>query len=584
MVRMSGLGRDKSSGSWSARKAIPVAIRAAYAAAYGPGWEVKFRRPAALSEREARAEHASWLSDVEARISVIASEVQGRGVDLSHRQAHALAGLWYRWKTDQHAEDPGAPGKWADDIRKLVANLGELAVAVRSQPSAASVSAPTDLHQPGLRFVDLLGQLTTTQNLVLERIAAAADVARFLAREHLALTSMGRRRFIGALMDEIVAANALLHRRAEGDYAPDPRPAKFPEWRAPISVTAGAASSGELGPMALYREWAKANEQRTSASTRNRWITVFRDLERFTNGRDVGGLTEADALAWRAELRGADRTEKTVNFQYIAAAKAVFGWAARPKTDDGGALLTVNPFANFRMGARNGARKVVKLRERSFRLEEMRIILPAAKAVSAPANGLARAKRWAPWLLAYTGARPGEICQLRKQDLRRIQDRWALRLTPEAGTIKDREARIVPVHKHLLALGLVAFLEAADEGPLFFDPTALRRTTPDDPANPRRYPHEKVANNLASWIRELGVTDPGIKPNHAWRHTFKTRALVAGIDSVVADYICGHSPKTIGEAYYALEGDAGWPALVRAIDAFPEYLVSARASASSGAG
>jgi integrase len=118
---------------------------------------------------------------------------------------------------------------------------------------------------------------------------------------------------------------------------------------------------------------------------------------------------------------------------------------------------------------------------------------------------------------------------------------------------------------------LIEFVEGEGEGPLFFNPEALRRKVADDPANPRRFPHEKVANNLAGWVRELGVSDLGIKPNHAWRHTFKTRALVAGIDSVVADFICGHSPKTVGDAYYALEGDAGWPALVRAIDAFPRY-------------
>lgn len=28
---------------------------------------------------------------------------------------------------------------------------------------------------------------------------------------------------------------------------------------------------------------------------------------------------------------------------------------------------------------------------------------------------------WVPWLLAYTGARPGEISQLRREDLRKVQ-------------------------------------------------------------------------------------------------------------------------------------------------------------------
>lgn len=574
MLRMSGLGRDRHSGSWTARKGIPAAIRAVYAASFGPAWEEKFCRPATLSEREARAAHAEWLGIVEKRISLIAAEAQGEGADLTHRQAHALAGRWYLWKTDRHGEDPGAPQRWAEEIRKLVSGIRQIAEEAGKDRASPIVLKPiSDLDHPSLGFADLIDQLATTPSRLLDLISSAAEVRHFLAREYLVLSPEGQRRFLCALMDEVIAANALLYRRAQGDYGPDPRPSRFPEWRQPARPT--KSGEGEFGPMALYKAWAKANESRTSPSTRNRWISVFRELERFHEGRDIAVFSEADALRWRDELRAADRSDKTVNFQYIAAAKAVFGWAARPKINDGGALVSINPFANFRMGARTGARKSVKLRERSLRVEEMERILPAAMSVvlTADAAPATRAKRWAPWLLAYTGARPGEICQLRREDLRRVQERWALRLTPEAGTIKDREARIVPIHLHLVELGLIDFVEHQAPGPLFFDPRSLRRTASEDPANPRRFPHEKVANNLAGWARELGVTDAGIKPNHAWRHTFKTRALVAGIDSVVADFICGHSPKSVGDAYYALEGDAGWPALVRAMDIFPRYRV-----------
>ena len=49
----------------------------------------------------------------------------------------------------------------------------------------------------------------------------------------------------------------------------------------------------------------------------------------------------------------------------------------------------------------------------------------------------AAAKRWVPWLCAYTGARVGEMVQLRKQDLRQVGELWVLRITPEAGTVKS---------------------------------------------------------------------------------------------------------------------------------------------------
>lgn len=158
MRRMSGLGRDKTSGSWTARKGIPSAIRSAYAAAFGPAWEEKFSRPASTSEREARAAHAEWVAGIEGRFHIIMAEIQGQGVDLTHKQAHALAGRWYRWKTDRHGEDPGAPPRWADEIRKLVEAIGRLAEEVKEGRSQPIVLKPiADLDDPALSFAELLG-------------------------------------------------------------------------------------------------------------------------------------------------------------------------------------------------------------------------------------------------------------------------------------------------------------------------------------------------------------------------------------------------------------------------------------------
>ena len=31
----------------------------------------------------------------------------------------------------------------------------------------------------------------------------------------------------------------------------------------------------------------------------------------------------------------------------------------------------------------------------------------------------------------------------------------------------------------------------------------------------------KARERLAKWVRELGITDPEVQPNHGWRHSFK---------------------------------------------------------------
>jgi integrase len=67
-----------------------------------------------------------------------------------------------------------------------------------------------------------------------------------------------------------------------------------------------------------------------------------------------------------------------------------------------------------------------------------------------------------PWLCAYSGARVAEIIQSRKQDVRKDQAGWVMRLTPEAGGIKNNTFRDVPVHQHLIALGFLDLVERAE--------------------------------------------------------------------------------------------------------------------------
>ncbi len=50
-------------------------------------------------------------------------------------------------------------------------------------------------------------------------------------------------------------------------------------------------------------------------------------------------------------------------------------------------------------------------------------------------------------------------------------------------------------------------------------------------------------------MREIGVIDPDVRPNHAWRHTFKRKATRAGIDRNIRDAICGHSPRSVADQY-----------------------------------
>ena len=75
----------------------------------------------------------------------------------------------------------------------------------------------------------------------------------------------------------------------------------------------------------------------------------------------------------------------------------------------------------------------------------------------------------------------------------------------------------------LSSKALCDFVKASGKGPLFYNESQekhrLRKRR--DPTNPKRPRAVKARERMAAWVREIGVTDPELQPNHAWRHTFK---------------------------------------------------------------
>ena len=69
---------------------------------------------------------------------------------------------------------------------------------------------------------------------------------------------------------------------------------------------------------------------------------------------------------------------------------------------------------------------------------------------------------WVPVLLAYTGARSEEVCQLFRRDVEQKNGQWVIHIRDwdESQSVKTGKEREVPLHPHLLELGFERFLEA----------------------------------------------------------------------------------------------------------------------------
>jgi integrase len=284
---------------------------------------------------------------------------------------------------------------------------------------------------------------------------------------------------------------------------------------------------------------------------------VFSAMTKHFQERSAGSITPEEAQQWVTGLIGPKRSARTVDNNYISASKTVFGWALEHKR------IVRNPFATVKVTIP----RPVKLREKSLRPDECRTILTAALGIAASDTSDTAARRWAPWLCAYTGARAGEITQLRGSDVVQENGIPAIRITPEAGSVKGREPRVVPLHDHLIEQGFLQFVAQRGVGPLFYNPDT--RSGKGEPER-RKAPRSILARQrLANWVRSLGIAEKGLSPLHGWRHTFKRLAARAGIEAGMRDAICGHSPRTVADEYETptLED------MAEALTKFPRYEV-----------
>jgi integrase len=302
-------------------------------------------------------------------------------------------------------------------------------------------------------------------------------------------------------------------------------------------------------------------EHKIAPSTEKSWRRVLLKLKEFLGHDDAHAVTTDDLIRWKDLLLtevngdGKQRTHKTVREGYVAALKAVFKYAHENR------LLSTDPAKGVKM------RKVKtqRLRDPGLSDDEALTILRATLTPPPPrmTKEMALARRWVPWLCAYTGARVNEITQLRAEDVRQVDGYWLIHITPEAGSVKNNTARDVPLHAHIVEQGFPQIVEHKT-GPLFYNPKRYRNGKAGNPQ------YKKTGERLAAWVREIGVDDPHVQPNHAWRHRFSTLSRKYKMYPHTVDAIEGHAPATVGEGY-GIWGELD--AKVEAISLLPRYEV-----------
>ncbi|MGW9232948.1 hypothetical protein ACWGPT_18990 [Pseudorhizobium sp. NPDC055634] len=273
-VLMPSLSRAKN-GDWFARKVIPADVRDGYQRAFGIRQEERFRRPSALTANQAKAEFAEWVAEVERRIASLRASVAGSVQKLSTREMHVLIGRWYDWFVQQHGQS-NSVDDWDfryGQLEDVLEKFGGL--------SSSEDEETSPRHQA----------------LIRAKVLELSRLPTFLAQEAMRLDEETQGNLLDKLRPDLVAAMALLRRRAGGSYAPD-------EHRQTLPVSGSVAAPGVKlagwNPWEAFEAWVK--ERQPEASTINRWRGVFDHLNTFAAGRDVALITEDDAVAWKDKL------------------------------------------------------------------------------------------------------------------------------------------------------------------------------------------------------------------------------------------------------------------------------------------
>jgi integrase len=454
-----------------------------------------------------RAE-AAWTAydiEVEARWSQLRAGVVG---GLSVVQREAIAGdVYRRWLK---AYPDGDPSAWSNAFRDLA--------LIREW----NEEFPDD----DLKMLDMMQRLGVDEELAKRGLALSPSAwwplldAANRAAQHVCRYAM---------------------QRSQGDMRPDSEAERYPAWPNPATTTL----------IGLHGKWVI--NRRPNAETQKAFLSVVKKLVAFVGFDDVSRLTTADVRRWCAALKeSGDISDRRIREHYLAAIKAILNSAVTM------GYLASNVAAPVKIDVGMEQER----RERDLRDGEIYAILRATAGPFEPglSDDVRAARRWVPWLCAYTGARVAEITRLESRHIIREDGIDGIHIE----TSKTGRTRKIPIHQDLKDQGFLDFVDARRGQPLFFQESKLlegRGLTI----------HRTRAEGVAEWIRRLeGMQEAAVAPQHGWRHRFRTEGRRIVMDREVRNYLMGHAVETVGEGYghVPLDVSAPWIAM------FPTYDIS----------
>lgn len=285
-------------------------------------------------------------------------------------------------------------------------------------------------------------------------------------------------------------------------------------------------------------------------------FNVIRNLPKhWTYERDKGrSIREISSNSPDKELMA----EWTFAGSYRASIRTFLGWAVTNYQDQGfPTTLTVE-----RIAYTGKRKKGTQQTQRAFTRRELKRLFEGSEMQAYAANTEQAHQFWLPHIGLFSGARVNEICQMNPQvDV--LQDAesgiWYFLITD--GTDADDEitksvktsiSRQVPIHRMLLDLGILAYVERVKA-------TGAKMLFPEwKPKGGRAAPNAGEA--FIEFLKAIGIhgveneNGHAIRGSHAFRHTLLTYSKEDGQKSRLR-CITGHKERSDNEVADGYEDD-----------------------------
>jgi integrase len=317
-----------------------------------------------------------------------------------------------------------------------------------------------------------------------------------------------------------------------------------------------AAVAAIVTMLHLFEDWKlKQTRPRTVAAVHN----VVMDFRTLHGALAVPDISKAHVRAYRDVLIERRLSKGTIENR-IGFLSTLVRHGMRELVED----LVRNPFERIDVVGAQGLRAPKD--RRAFSVKELNTLFASRLYTQGyrPDGQAIDAAYWVPLLGPFVGARIEELCQLRLDDIQRINGVWCIRicdLDEEQNVKTESSFRRVPLHDAVIRSGFLVYaarMASAGHERLF--PTLSNH-------NANRIYSNAVGKWFGRYLETIGLGDPRLD-YHSFRYSFKQQCSLCGLSDEVRDALSGHwvGAKDAGRAYLRGENrQYSYPKLIEGI-------------------